>query len=79
MVDAPSEHSDEQPWLVQLEPENKILLDQAVVTKQAVLKHAEQIRKLERTMREIWELKLEARQEEEKTRGAIQKPMGPTP
>ena len=37
--------------MAQLECEIKILVDQALVTKQTMLKRAEHIRKLERTMR----------------------------
>ena len=50
VADALSEHSVVEGRLAQLEWENKILLDQAVVTKQTMLKHAEHIRKVERTM-----------------------------
>ena len=63
--DAPSEHSVVEGRLAQLEWENKILLDQAVVTKQTMLKHAEHISKLAQTMRAICELILEARPKEE--------------
>ena len=49
--DAPSEHSGVEGRLAQLDWEDKILLDKAVVTKQTMLKHAEHISKLERTMR----------------------------
>ena len=61
--------------VTQLERENKILLDQAVVTKQTMLKHAERILKLERTMRAICELIPEARPKEEEA----PKPTGPAP
>ena len=54
--DAPSEHSGVGWRLAQMGLENKILLDQAVVTKQTMLKHAEHIRKLERTRRAVCEL-----------------------
>ena len=73
--DAPSEHSGLEGRLAQLEWENKIPLDQAVVTKQTMLKHAEHTRKLERTMRATCELILEARPKEEEA----PKPTGPAP
>ena len=65
--------------LAQLACENKRLLDQAFVTKQTMVKHAERIRKLERTVRAICELVLESRPKEEETRGAALRPKGPTP
>ena len=73
--DAASEHSGVEGRLAQLEWENKILLSQAVVTKQTMLKHAEHIRKVERTMRAIFELIREARPKEEEDR----KPRGQAP
>ena len=75
MEDAPSEHSGVEGRLTHLEWEDKILLDQAIVTKQTMLKHAEHIRKLERTMRAICELILQARPKEEEAR----KVTGPAP
>ena len=63
--DALSEQSGVEGCLAQLERDNKILTDQAVVTKQTMLSHAEHIRSLERTMRAICELILEARPREE--------------
>ena len=45
--DAPSERSGVEGRLAQLEWENKVLLDQMVVAKQTMLKHAEHIRKLQ--------------------------------
>ena len=72
--DAPNEHPVVKGRLAQLEWEDRILLDQAIVTKQTILKHAEHICKLERTMRAICELILEARPNEE-----VPKPTGPTP
>ena len=72
--DAPSEHSGVEGRLAQLEWGNKILLNQAVATKQTMLKFAEHIRKLERTMRAFYELILEARPKEESP-----KPTGPAP
>ena len=65
VADAPSEHSRVEGCLAQLECENKILLDQAVVTKQTMLKHAEHLHKLQRTMRATCEFILEARPKEE--------------
>ena len=58
--DAPSEHPSVEGWLAQLQWEKQILLDQALRNKQMMLKHAEHIRKLDRTMRVICELILEA-------------------
>ena len=55
---------------------NKILLDQGIVTKQTMLKHAEHICKMERNMRAICEFILEARPKEEEPRVAMQKPTG---
>ena len=72
--DAASEHSGVEGPLAQLEWEYEILLDQAVVMKQTLLRHTENIGKLERTMCEIFELILEARQKEESP-----KPTGPAP
>ena len=73
--DAASEHSGVEGCLAQLEWENKILLDQAVVTRETMLKHAEHIRKVEQTMRAIFELIPEARPKEEEDR----KPRGSAP
>ena len=56
MEDAPSEHSGEKEHLAQLEWENTFLLNQAVVIKQTMLKHAEHIPTLERTLRAMCEL-----------------------
>ena len=62
--DAASEHSGVEGRLAQLEWE-KNPLDQAVVTKQTMLQHAEHICKLERAMLALCELILEARPKEE--------------
>ena len=75
LEDDPSEHSGVEGRLAQLECSNKILLDQAVVTKQTMLKHAEHIRKLKRTLWAICDLKLAARRKKEE----VPKPTGPAP
>ena len=76
--DAPSERSGVEGRLAQPELENRILLDQAVMAKQTMMKHAEHIRRLEETMHAICELILEARPQEEEQRGRAQEPTGPT-
>ena len=70
MEDAPSEYSGVERRVIELEWENKILLDQPVGAKQTLIKHTEHIRKLERTLRTICELILEARTKDEETRSA---------
>ena len=79
MEDAPSEQSCVEGRLAQLDWENKIVLDQAVVTKQRILNHAEHIRQLERTLRAICGLILESQPKEEEPRGGTQKPTGAIP
>ena len=59
--DAPSEYSGVAERLAQLEWKNQILLDQAVMVKQTMLKHAEDIREFDWGMWAICDLIPEAR------------------
>ena len=76
MEEAPSERLRCGNWLLQLEWENKMLLDQAVVARQTLKNHLELIDKLEQTTRPIYELVNDLHPKGEEPCSAAQMPIG---